>query len=108
LLILDSTLFFESPAHAKKRAAWNYTGGTLILLVEIAAAAGGASSLPDPFLHTASTVHHTITLVDPRTQKVLWFDERHIPQTDARSDRGLRSSLNTALTYFPATKDKKR
>ena len=111
LLVMDTSVFFESPAHAAKRAAWNWTGGALIFLVEIAAAGAGggsASSMPDPFLHTCSSVDNTIVLLDPRTQEVLWFDERYVPQTDGRRSEKLKFSINTALTYFPKTTDKNR
>ncbi len=114
LLWIDSSAFFESPADfakAGQRIAWNSTGGTLLLTAEVAilvAAGVPGGGLLDPFMHSASSIQHTITLVDFHTQEVLWFDERHFPGYDARNAGHVKGSVKIALRQLPAIKQKKQ
>jgi hypothetical protein len=109
VLLVDTSVFFESSAQARKRIWWNSTAGAAFAALEVAvvvaAAASGsaaAGGMPDPFIYSTSYVHHSMALVDLRTQDVLWLEERHCQGRDARKPANLELSISEALTQLPA------
>jgi hypothetical protein len=106
LVLVDSTVFVETPAGRGKRLLWNWTGAPLVTTaVDTTAFVEGKAGANPPGETVAAgcpaTIEHTIAIVNPRTQDVLLWTSVLTPGADARKSVDLRVTLYDLLSALP-------
>lgn len=113
VLLVDTRVFFQSRHERTKAAVWNYTGGGLVAITQVAANlaafavcfVGSAPFQPfwfDPFWRPRNSIDHKIALVDALSREVLWVNRQASDYTDPRGTSNLVQSVNVALFDLPA------
>lgn len=113
-LLVDTRAFFESRHNRAKRAAWNWTGGGLVVVSEVGAnlamvaadvvTGGPGPTTPvafDPFWHSSNSLQHNAALVDVRTREVLWLNRQNFKHKDPRDAKTLAKTVTDTLADLP-------
>ena len=104
LVLMDSTVFVETPAGRRKRLFWSWTGAPLVNMGSNAALfTGETASVPDGTapVNCPATIEHTIAIVDPRTQDVLLWTSVVTPGANVREPADLRVTIFDLLSALP-------
>jgi len=103
LVLLDSSIYVETPQAKHKRDTWNWTGGAILTPLAVGiglfgAPAGGGP--PDPLKHSPAWVSHTILIADARSLEVLYWNSRTFLHENARNTEAMRGKFRELLTDF--------
>jgi hypothetical protein len=105
LVLVDSTVFVETPAGRSKRLLWNWTGATLFPPADATAFEGNeaGASVPGemPAMGSPATMEHTLAIVDPGTQDVLLWTSVLTPGANVRDAVDLRVTVFDLLSALP-------
>lgn len=114
VLLVDTKVFFESQHNRSKRALWNWTGGGVLVVVQVGAnaalicvaALARASNPPifwvDPFWHDENSIQHSIALVDARTRTVLWLNRQEFKDRNPRNPNVLTETMAATMQDLPS------
>jgi hypothetical protein len=111
LVLVDSTVFVETPAGRWKRVLWNWTGAPLVSAAVRTKALGegktgdGDAGRPAA-LNSPASIEHTIAIVDPATQDVLLWTTVLTPGANARESVDLRVTIYDLLSALPLLEPK--
>jgi hypothetical protein len=106
LVLVDSTVFVETPTGRGKRLLWNWTGAPLVTTaVHAITFGGGMTDTNAPGGKAAvscpTAIEHTIVIVDPHTRDVLLWTSVLTPGANVREFVDLRVTVFDLLAALP-------
>jgi hypothetical protein len=98
-VLLDSSVYLETPEAQRKRNKWNWTGGALLTpLVVGIGFFGGAPGGPEmPIKNSPAWTSYAVLIADAHSLEVLFWNTRTFLHEDARNTGTLRAELRDLL-----------
>ena len=105
LVLVDSTVFVETPTGRGKRLLWNWTGATPFTPAEATTFVGDEAGASAPgemrAMGSPASIEHTLAIVDPGTQDVLLWTSVITPGANVREAVDLRATVFDLLSALP-------
>lgn len=100
MVLLDSSVYVETPEAQHKRDKWNWSGGAILTPLVVGLALFGTGPGELPLKNCPGWVAHTILIADARSLEVLYWNSRTFQHENARNTAAMRGKFHELLADF--------